>query len=99
MPGCGGLDDPIRQTFRIAPAYGQEHAGYPPPRLRREASDHAEVDDGERTVVLNQEIPRVWIGVEEAVLEGRFQDEPGDPLRDGRAATVRESGYIADLAS
>src|ERR1700686_1851173 len=59
--GSRDLDEAIGQAFRIAPADRQEHARDASPCLRREASDHAEIHNGQRAVVLNHQIPGVWI--------------------------------------
>ncbi len=93
------LNQAIRQALRIAPLDGDEHVGHAPPDVGREVPDLAEIDDGERPVVLDQQIARMRVGVIHAALERRLQHEAGDAARDHRAPPGRQVGDIGRLAS
>src|SRR5262245_9685289 len=99
MRWCSDFDEAIRQSLRIALCDGDEHVDHPAPHFGREATDLAEIDDGKRTVLLDQQIARMRVRVKHAALERGFQHEPGDTARDRCSMRLWELGNRRPVSS
>ena len=68
-------------------------------QLLADHADHPEVDERDRAVSVNEQVPRVQVGVEEAILEDHLQHDVRAPPGDEVAvhSGFVEGGGIADV--
>ena len=73
--------DRLRQPAGVAVVDGDDQRFEPVAHVLVEPADHAGVEDAEHAAVQHQVVPRVRVGVVEAVLEDHLQVDAGGPHR------------------
>ena len=79
----GHFHDDVDQGVDVAGAHGDDHVLELALALAGHPADVAEVEDGKVAAVGEQEVPRVWVGVVEAVAKDHLQVDLGRPMNEG----------------
>src|SRR2546423_14142561 len=80
----------IDLAFRVLAGVGEQRPGELLLDVLADRAHHAEVDHTEPIARLDEEVPRMWIGMEEAVAEDHLQHHPG--ARPGNLLPVDAGG-------
>src|SRR5438874_13319161 len=74
------LIERIDLAFRVLTGVGEQRPGELLLDVLADSAYHAKIDDAEPIARLDEEISRMWIGMEEAIAEDHLQHHPGAGL-------------------